>query len=69
MVLYILTGYWVLGTVYLDQLSGVRPTHIFYHGRKKELKERKQYREGKKEKSKGKKKDRKTELCVTIAES
>ena len=28
---YILTGYWVLGIVYLDQLSGARHTHISYH--------------------------------------
>ena len=31
MVLYILTGYHVLGIVYLDQLSGAHHTHIFYH--------------------------------------
>ena len=31
MVLYISTGYRVLGIVYLDQLKGPRHTHIFYH--------------------------------------
>ena len=31
MLLYILTGYRVLGIVYLDQLSGARYTHISYH--------------------------------------
>ena len=37
MVLYILTGYQVLGIVYLDQLSGARHTHISYHDRGNEL--------------------------------
>ena len=31
MELYILTGYWVLGIVYLDQLLAARKTHISYH--------------------------------------
>ena len=31
MVLYILTGYQVLGIVYLDQLSGAHHTQISYH--------------------------------------
>ena len=31
MVLYMLTSYWILGIVYLDQLKGARHTHIFYH--------------------------------------
>ena len=31
MVLCILFGYWVLGVVYLDQLSGARHVHISYH--------------------------------------
>ena len=31
MVLYILIGYWVLGIVYLNQLSGARHTHISYY--------------------------------------
>ena len=31
MVLYILTGYQVLGIVYLNQLLGARHTHISYH--------------------------------------
>ena len=30
MVLYILTSYWVLGIVYLDQLSGACHTHMSY---------------------------------------
>ena len=30
-VLYILTGYQVLGIVYLDQLFGAHHTHISYH--------------------------------------
>ena len=29
--MYILTGYWVLGIVSLDQLSGACHTHICYH--------------------------------------
>ena len=29
MVMYISTGYWVLGILYLDQLKGARHTHIF----------------------------------------
>ena len=29
--LYILTGYQVLGIVYLDQISGARHIHISYH--------------------------------------
>ena len=31
MVLYISTGYWVLGIECLDQLKGARHTHISYH--------------------------------------
>ena len=31
MVLYILTGYRLLGFVYLDQLTSTRHTHISYH--------------------------------------
>ena len=31
MVLYILTSYWVLGIVSLDQLSGARHAHIYNH--------------------------------------
>ena len=31
MVLYILTGYRVLGIICLNQLSGARHTHISYH--------------------------------------
>ena len=31
MVLYISTGYWGLGIVYLDQLNGACHTHISYH--------------------------------------
>ena len=31
MVLYILTGYLVLGIAYLDKLSGARHTNISYH--------------------------------------
>ena len=31
MVLHILTGYWVLGIVYLDQLKGARHSHISNH--------------------------------------
>ena len=31
MVLYILTGYWVLGIVSLDQLKGACHTHISYY--------------------------------------
>ena len=31
MVWYILTGYWVLIIVYLDQLKGAHHTHISYH--------------------------------------
>ena len=31
MVLYILTVYWVLGIVYLDQLYGAHHTHISFH--------------------------------------
>ena len=30
MVLYILTGYRVLGIVYLDQLTGARQTHTYH---------------------------------------
>ena len=30
MVLYILTRYWGVGIVYLDQLTGARHRHIFY---------------------------------------
>ena len=33
MVLYILTGYQVLGIAYLNQLSGAHHTHISYHNR------------------------------------
>ena len=31
MVLYISTGYLMLGIVYLDQLKGAHHTHISYH--------------------------------------
>ena len=33
MVLYISTGFQVLGIVYLDQLKGAHYTHISYHDR------------------------------------
>ena len=37
MVLYILTNYWVLSIVYLDQLTGARHTHISNHDKAEKM--------------------------------